>query len=124
MTINDLVDARNFKEEINMWRAEHSLPSDSPIIGMILTIGDDERGSQHYDHTGKNENDILDKDKQESILLQPSNKQEVEGEKEEEHNSSHTDSWDKIGKTPMVRPLLRLLRRKVLPVQTPGISSS
>ncbi len=40
MTVNDLISARNMKEEINTWRKENGLASDS-IIGMTLIISKD-----------------------------------------------------------------------------------
>jgi hypothetical protein len=52
MTIHDLITARNLKNEINTWRAENGLPSDS-IIGrtvLVMEEGHDEASSSSSCH--------------------------------------------------------------------------
>ena len=122
MTLHDLVSARNFKEEINMWRAEHGLPSDKNIIGMTLTIPGDEECHQTNDI--EEQNNELDHEEEGSLPDRNEDMdQEVECKQENKKDTSNAaDDSGYRGKTPMVRPLFRLLRRKVLPFQ-PRISS-
>ena len=130
MTINDLVFARNFKEEINMWRAEHGLPSDSTIIGMtlIITPGDkNEQGerSQHennenddfswFDH--KDEEGIVTPDRSEYMDPEVFRKKEQEGCIDDHRKEDSSRCTSSRGQTRVVRPLVHLLRRKVFPVQ-------
>ena len=129
MTIHDLVYARNFKEEINQWRAENGLPSDcmkrDKIIGMTLTIG----GKEEAEGLANCEDDhstLLDKEDKEEDIVPP------ESKKKEDQNNHDISSANKAagmsghrGEKKMTRPpLLRLLRQKVFPVVQPRVSSS
>ena len=54
MTIQDLIDARNLKNEINTWRAEHGLPSDNIIGRTVVIMGGLESSSlSNIDTTNK-----------------------------------------------------------------------